>query len=158
MEYKRLSTEQFEALHEEFATFLATNSIDKKEWDLLKLNEIEKAEVLLDLFSDMVWNDVLDKELFIEHLNPNHFFLFECLKDKINLILLKTEDHAIDFTSPSGLQWIQDNFQSESLSLFQSSKTYSNRKQEIFDLIQKGGNITTGTYFKSISSFLSNPS
>lgn len=158
MEYKRLSTEQFEALHEEFATFLATNSIDKKEWDLLKLNEIEKAEVLLDLFSDMVWNDVLDKELFIEHLNPNHFFLFECLKDKINLILLKSEDHAIDFTSPSGLQWIQDNFQSESLSLFQSSKTYSNRKQEIFDLIQKGGNITAGTYFKSISSFLSNPS
>lgn len=158
MEYKRLSTEQFEALHEEFATFLATNSIDKKEWDLLKLNEIEKAEVLLDLFSDMVWNDVLDKELFIEHLNPNHFFLFECLKDKINLILLKSEDHTIDFTSPIGLQWVQDNFQSESLSLFQSSKTYSNRKQEIFDLIQKGGNITTGTYFKSISSFLSNPS
>ena len=158
MEYKRLSTEQFEALHEEFATFLATNSIDKKEWDLLKLNEIEKAEVLLDLFSDMVWNDILDKELFIEHLNPNHFFLFECLKDEINLILLKSEDHAIDFTSPSGLQWLQDNFQSESLSLFQSSKTYSNRKQEIFDLIQKGGNITTGTYFKSISSFLSNPS
>lgn len=158
MEYKRLSTEQFEALHEEFAKFLATNSIDKKEWDLLKLNEIEKAEVLLDLFSDMVWNDVLDKELFIEHLNPNHFFLFECLKDEINLILLKSEDHAIDFTSPSGLQWLQDNFQSESLSLFQSSKTYSNRKQEIFDLIQKGGNITTGTYFKSISSFLSNPS
>jgi hypothetical protein len=106
----------------------------------------------------MVWNDVLDKELFIEHLNPNHFFLFECLKDEINLILLKSEDHAIDFTSPSGLQWLQDNFQSESLSLFQSSKTYSNRKQEIFDLIQKGGNITTGTYFKSISSFLSNPS
>ena len=158
MEYKRLSTEQFEALHEEFATFLATNSIDKKEWDLLKLNEIEKAEVLLDLFSDMVWNDVLDKELFIEHLNPNHFFLFECLKDKINLILLKSEDHTIDFTSPSGLQWVQDNFQSESLSLFQSSKTYSNRKQEIFDLIQKGGNITTGTYFKSIIYFLSNPS
>ncbi|MDB2456804.1 DUF6495 family protein [Flavobacteriaceae bacterium] len=158
MEYKRLSTEQFEALHEEFATFLATNSIDKKEWDLLKLNEIEKAEVLLDLFSDMVWNDVLDKELFIEHLNPNHFFLFECLKDEINLILLKSEDHAIDFTSPSGLQWLQDNFHSESLSLFQSSKTYSNRKQEIFDLIQKGGNITKGTYFKSISSFLSNPS
>jgi hypothetical protein len=158
MEYKRLSTEQFKALHEEFATFLATNSIDKKEWDLLKLNEIEKAEVLLDLFSDMVWNDILDRELFIEHLNPNHFFLFECLKDKINLILLKSEVHTIDFTSPSGLQWIQDNFQSESLSLFQSSKTYSNRKQEIFDLIQKGGNITAGTYFKSISSFLSNPS
>ena len=45
MEYKRLSTEQFEALHQEFATFLAANSIDKKEWDRLKEYEIEIAEI-----------------------------------------------------------------------------------------------------------------
>jgi len=44
MEYKRLSTEQFEALHQEFATFLAANSIDKKEWDQLKNQDSSKAE------------------------------------------------------------------------------------------------------------------
>ena len=158
MEYKRLSTEQFEALHEEFATFLATNSIDKKEWDLLKSNEIEKAEVLLDLFSDMVWNDVLNKNLFIEHLNPQHLFLFECLEDQMNLILVKSEDKTIDFTIPDGLEWMEANLLLESITLFQSQKKYSNRKHDIFDLIQKGARITEGAYFKSITSFLSNPS
>jgi hypothetical protein len=158
MEYKRLSTEQFEALHEEFATFLATNSIDKKEWDLLKSNEIEKAEVLLDLFSDMVWNDVLNKNLFIEHLNPQHLFLFECIEDQMNLIFVKSEDKTIDFSTPEGLEWMEANLLSESITLFQSQKKYSNRKHDIFDLIQKGARITEGAYFKSITSFLSNPS
>jgi len=38
MKYKRLTKEQFEELHQEFATFLATQSIDKKEWDEIKVN------------------------------------------------------------------------------------------------------------------------
>ena len=74
MEYKRLSTEQFEALHQEFATFLAANSIDKKEWDQLKKLNTTQAESLLDGFSDLVWNDVLSKNLYVEHLNPSIYF------------------------------------------------------------------------------------
>ena len=157
MEYKGLSTEQFEALHQEFATFLATNSIDKKEWDRLKEYEIEIAESHLDSFSDLVWNDVLKKNIFIEHINPKHYFLFECLEEEMNLILIKTEEQAIDLSTPEGFLWMEKNFQSDRISLFQSQKKYKNRKRDIFDLIQKGGNITDGTYFKSIASFLSNP-
>ena len=33
MKYKRLTKEQFEALHQEFTNFLASQSIDKNEWD-----------------------------------------------------------------------------------------------------------------------------
>ena len=43
MEYKRLSKEQFEVLHQEFATFLAAYSIDKKEWDQLKVQHLDQA-------------------------------------------------------------------------------------------------------------------
>ena len=81
MEYKRLSKEQFEALHQEFATFLAAYSIDKKEWDLLKVQHLDRADSLLNEFSDLVWNDVLNKILFVEHFNPKHLFLFECLEE-----------------------------------------------------------------------------
>ena len=87
MEYKRLSKEQFKALHQEFATFLAAYSINKKEWDQLKVQHVDQAESLLNEFSDLVWNDVLTKNLFVEHHNPNHIFLFECLEEKMNLIL-----------------------------------------------------------------------
>ena len=158
MEYKRLSTEQFEALHQEFATFLAANSVDKKEWHQLKNQDSTKAENFLDGFSDLVWNDVLRNNLFIEHLNPQHLFLFECLDEQMNLVLVKSEDKTKDFTSPDGFKWLEANLQSDSITLFQSQKKYQNRNHDIFDLIQKGARITEGAYFKSITSFLSNPS
>ena len=158
MEYKRLSTEQFELLHQEFATFLAANSIDKKEWDKLKNQDSSQAANFLDGFSDLVWNDVLSKNLFIEHLNSHHLFLFECLDEKMTLVLVKSEDKTKDFTSYEGLKWLEANLQSDSITLFQSQKKYQNRNHDIFDLIQKGARITEGTYFKSITSFLSNPS
>jgi len=158
MEYKRLSTEQFEALHQEFATFLAANSIDKKEWDQLKKLNTTQAESLLDGFSDLVWNDVLSKNLYVEHLNPQHLFLFECLDEQMNLVLVQSEDKTQDFTSQDGFRWLEANLQSDSITLFQSQKKYQNRNHDIFDLIQKGARITEGTYFKSITSFLSNPS
>ncbi len=59
MKYKRLTKEQFEELHQEFATFLATQSIDKKEWDEIKVNTPEVAEQELDVFSDLIWENVL---------------------------------------------------------------------------------------------------
>ena len=36
MKYTRLTKEQFEELHPEFVNFLATQSIDKGEWDKIK--------------------------------------------------------------------------------------------------------------------------
>ena len=158
MEYKRLSKEQFEALHQEFATFLAAYSIDKKEWDLLKVQHLDRADSLLNEFSDLVWNDVLKKNLFVEHFNPKHLFLFECLEEQMNLILVKTEDNLIDLTSEEGINWLEDNMHSDSVSVFRSQKKYKNRKQDIFDLIEKGGRLSEGVFYKSIASFLSKTS
>ena len=59
MKYSRLTKEQFEELHQEFATFLATQSIDKMEWDDIKKNRPNVAEQEIDLFSDMIWEKAL---------------------------------------------------------------------------------------------------
>ena len=70
MKYSRLTKEQFEALGEEFALFLSSNSIDIKQWDKIKTNSAESVEHILDMFSDLVWDDILDKVKFIhkDHL------------------------------------------------------------------------------------------
>ena len=146
------------ALHQEFATFLAAYSINKKEWDQLKVQHVDQAESLLNEFSDLVWNDVLTKNLFVEHHNPNHLFLFECLEEKMNLILVKTEQNLIDFTTQDGIKWMEANMHSDSVSIFRSQKKYNNRKQDIFDLIMKGGRLSEGAFYKSIYSFLSKTS
>ena len=109
-------------------------------------------------FSDLVWNDVLTKNLFVEHHNSNHLFLFECLEEKMNLILVKTEQNLIDFTTQDGIKWMEANMHSDSVSIFRSQKKYNNRKQDIFDLIMKGGRLSEGAFYKSIYSFLSKTS
>ena len=61
MKYTRLSKEQLESLHEEFALFLATQSIDKIQWVKIKTENPTLTDELLDLFSDMVWDQSLEK-------------------------------------------------------------------------------------------------
>ena len=130
MEYKRLSKEQFEALHQEFATFLAANSIDKKEWDQLKETN-RPSGISLDEFSDLVWNDVLTKESFVEHHNPNHLFLFECLEEEMNLILVKTEEN-LRFYNQDGIQWMEAIMQSDSVFYISISKEIQQPKTGYF--------------------------
>ena len=67
MKYRRLSKEQFEALHKEFINFLATQSITAAEWEVLKSQKPEVVEAEMDVFSDLVWEGVLDKVLFLEN-------------------------------------------------------------------------------------------
>jgi Family of unknown function (DUF6495) len=74
MKYKRLTKEQFEALHQEFATFLASQSIDKQEWDEIKAKKTEVAEQELDVFSDLIWDGVLTNAKFLEHFSKKSYF------------------------------------------------------------------------------------
>jgi hypothetical protein len=71
---------------------------------------------------------------------------------------VKTEDNLIDLTSEEGINWLEDNMHSDSVSVFRSQKKYKNRKQDIFDLIEKGGRLSEGVFYKSIASFLSKTS
>jgi hypothetical protein len=57
MKYTRLTKEQFEELTQEFSTFLATQTIDKVEWDTIKLKKPDRART--GCFSDLVWEGVL---------------------------------------------------------------------------------------------------
>ena len=72
MKYARLTKEQFEELHQEFINFLATQSITAEEWGDIKTNKPEVAEQELDVFSDLIWEGVLSKVQYLEHISPQH--------------------------------------------------------------------------------------
>ena len=76
MKYARLTKEQLEELHPEFITFLATQSIDKIEWDDIKKNRPHLAEQEIDLFSDVIWDKALTNVSYIDHFSKNYIFLF----------------------------------------------------------------------------------
>ena len=97
MKYARLTKEQFEELTQEFTNFLATQTIDKAEWDQIKAEKPEVAEQELDVFSDLVWEGVLTNANYLEFFSKNHIFLFHCFDTYIKSIVLKSLVPEVDF-------------------------------------------------------------
>lgn len=155
MKYKRLTKEQFESLHQEFANFLASQSIDKKEWDELKANKPEVAEQELDVFSDLIWEGVLTNAKFLEHFSKNHIFLFHCQEQFIQSIVLKSLVNEVDFLTKEGLQWLSDNMFTDTVEMHIGKKDYDQeRNAAIFDLIAQGAILSDGQLYIQINSIL----
>ena len=92
MKYSRLTKEQFEELHQEFINFLATQTITVDEWADLKVNKPEVVEQELDVFSDLIWQGVLSKVDYLEHISPQQMHLFHCAEKHMRLIALKIKN------------------------------------------------------------------
>lgn len=154
MKYTRLTKEQLEELQQEFINFLATQSITAAEWEEIKKLKPEVAEEELDVFSDLIWEGVLDKVTHLEHFSPNQMFLFHITQVEIHLIGIKIDNEAIDITTRQGYQWLQKNLMDDAVNLYTSSKPLTDdRNKDIFALIQQGASITKGdlfTYFDRI--------
>jgi hypothetical protein len=155
MKYKRLTKEQFEALHQEFANFLASQSIDKKEWDEIKANKPEVAEQELDVFSDLIWEGVLTNAQFLEHFSKNHIFLFHCQEKFIDSMVLKSLVTEVDFLTKEGLQWLSDNLFTDTVEIHVGKKDYDKERNEaIFDLISQGTILSDGQLYLQINNIL----
>lgn len=154
MKYARLTKEQLEEMHQEFINFLASQSITADEWQEIKANKPEIAEQEIDVFSDLVWEGVLNKVEYLEHYSPNQLYLFQITAATINLIAVKIENEAIDIRTKEGYAWLQGNLLDDAVTIYTSTKTLSDdRNKDIFALIQQGASITKGelyAYFQNI--------
>lgn len=155
MKYTRLTKEQLEELQPEFASFLATQTIDKLEWDKIKIEKPEIAEQELDVFSDLIWEGVLTKADYLEHFSKNHIFLFQCFDTYIKSIVLKSLVPEIDFLTHHGLQWLSDNLFTETIEIKTGKKVFTeDRNSSIFELIKQGSFLSEGQLFKQIISII----
>lgn len=155
MKYKRLTKEQQEALHQEFSNFLASQAIDKKEWDEIKANKPEVAEQELDVFSDLVWQGVLKSAQFLEHFSRNHIFLFHCQELQLRSIILKSLDTDVDFLNKYGLQWLSDNIFTDKVEIVVGKKDYNgDREDAIFKLITEGAILSDGQLYNQINGII----
>ena len=155
MKYSRLTKEQFEEMNQEFSTFLATQTIDKAEWDKIKTEKPEVAEQELDVFSDLVWEGVLGRAQYLEHFSKNHIFLFHCFETYVQSIILKSLVTATDFLTKEGLQWLSDNMFTETIEIKTGKKVFTEeRNSSIFELIQQGAFLSDGQLYQQINSII----
>ena len=155
MKYARLTKEQFDELHAEFASFLATQAIDRKEWEELKVNKPDVAEQELDVFSDLIWEGVLSRAEYLEHFSKNHIFLFHCFDTYIQSIVLKSLSPETDFLTKEGLQWLSDNMFTDNIEMKVGKKVFTEeRNSSIFELIEQGAFLSDGQLFNQINTII----
>jgi len=151
MKYNKLTKEQFEELHEEFAVFLAAQSIDEKEWTNIKRDKPELADKEMEVFSDFVWEKVLGKARYLDHFSKNSLNLFKCNDDEISRILVRVNKEGINLLDKGDFDWLLDNSKDPRIEYLKGKKSYSeDRSQEIFDLIQKGSVVSDGNLYEAI--------
>ncbi len=156
MKYRQLTKEQFEELHQEFATFLGTQQIDSKEWSEIKKSKPEVAEEEMNLFSDLVWEKVLSKANYLEHFSSNSINLFRCDKEEIHRIVVKVSKTDFNFLNKEDYNWFVDNSKNDAIDYFKGQKPYlKDRNLEVFGLIEKGSVISKGYLYEAVFKIIS---
>ncbi|MDH3321347.1 MAG: DUF6495 family protein [Flavobacteriaceae bacterium] len=156
MKYLQLTKEQFEELHEEFAVFLAAQSIDVKEWETIKKEKPELADKELNIFSDFVWEKVLNKAGYLEHFSSDTLNLFRCSDSGMDRIVVKIKKEGFNFLDQNDFNWFLDNSKDSRIEYLKGNKAYKKeRNTEIFELIQQGSVVSNGELFEGILKIIS---
>jgi len=155
MKYRQLTKEQFLELHQEFAEFLASQQIDAKEWANIKKENPSMAEEELNIFSDVVWEDVLSKTEYLEHISESHINLFKCESDLIIRIYIKLKNNNQSFLKTDDFQWFLKNPLNEQFDYFKAEKKYTKERNfELFELIEMGSQISKGELYTAINQLI----
>jgi hypothetical protein len=158
MKYIRLTKEQLEELQSEFINFLATQSITGEEWAKIKQDTPEVAEDELDVFSDLIWEGVLNKVSYLENISNQQMHLFQLVDKEMKLIAVKVMNPKIDLTTKIGFDWFKKNWQSDFVEYMTASKSYTEEKNlDKFQLIKQGSVITKGELYQWFQSMIEAP-
>ena len=103
MKYHRLTHEQFNEVHDAFAIILASQGLDHKQWKLLKNENSQMIEELLDLFSDIVWDKIISECRFLEFSLSDQLYLFKTPAEESSVYIVKSLNTNIDLTSCRGV-------------------------------------------------------
>ena len=150
MKYRKLTKEELNELEQEFIQFLVSNTITAEDWLEIKDQEIEKAEKLIELFSDQVLDKALSNIKFLEHRSPKNVLLFFCRQEEIDMIGLSIDPSSeFDLTNEEDLAKMTDR---EELSIFKNTKKYTkNREEEIFEMLNNGCLTTDEKLYKAFA-------
>ena len=155
MKYRRLTTTELQEVEQEFIRFLASHSITAPDWVKLKEKEQDKANGLIEIFSDIVFEQTLKKVRYLEQKMPKDYRTFHCLDEKIMMIGIIIEGPSqLDFTQNISPQEMMAQLQlsNAKLKLYKGEKKYQKEREvELFELMQQGALISKdGAMYKTL--------
>lgn len=150
--YRRLTLDELKDLEQEFVDFLIINGIAADDWVRIKVENPDKADDVLTLFSDVVLEGAMRKIRFLEFRTARDIKAFQCLPEKIILMGMRASDHSdVDFTDDGFFARAARKPPGE-VQVYTLEKRYNQvRELEVFDMIRNGCQISGGQTFKTIS-------
>ena len=145
--YRRLTASELADLESQFVQFLVANTVTAADWTHIKQREPQKAIQLIDIFSDTVFENSLNKVEYLKFKAAKDIKVFKCSKDKIILLGISVEpDSPVDFSDEVDLPKLLLNH--EGLSVYRAEKKYNgDRLREIFEMMEGGALISDGSLF-----------
>lgn len=156
MKFRRLTQDELKEMEVEFIRFLAANTVTGADWEKLKKDQPERAEQLIELFSDIVFEKIIGDVRYLEFKTPSDIKTFRCEAEKIYMIGLRINgESSIDFTqdqSPEQMMSLLKLAQAK-LQMYQGEKAYSKERAiELFEMMQNGALISKdGKLYKTLA-------
>jgi len=149
--YRLLSLEELEALEKEFVEYLILTGIEASDWNKLKKEKPKDAEKVIELFSDVVFENIMRKTKFLEWRNAKELRSLQCLNNKFVVVGINVSKiENADLTNPEYLKDALKNPPSNTEVFTTEIKYGQSREQEIFKLIENGLVISNGNLFKTL--------
>lgn len=147
--YRLLTLDELKELENEFVNYLILNGIAADDWQKLKTEDVSRAEGIIDLFSDVVFESILRKIEYLEIRVPTEVQTFHCLSEKLVVVGMRsTKETGVDFTDPDFIKAaaVQP---PDALQVYTTEKKYSQeREMELFEMLNAGCVISDGKLFK----------
>jgi len=152
MKYRYLTFQELDLLSEDFNEFLYQEGINSFEWNVLQDQQSSDALNLLEKYSDITFERILQDIQYLNYRSDKEIVSFECQTDKMVIIRLKsTGKNNLDLTNFNELSQIQH----KGMLTFKCSKSINayaeNRESDIFKLIESGCIASDPRMFKSLS-------
>lgn len=154
MKFRILRQDELKEFEEELKQFLIINGVDHESWVALNSNEPDKAIELVEMFSDLIFQQVFERIAFLEYRSKNNLYLFHCKQDTIDLIGLKSQSPNVNFLTIEEIHTSLTKNANE-ISYFQQSKPYGkNRELELFEMVENGCFVSTQEFYTAIEEVL----
>lgn len=151
IKYRLLSQEELAELEQEFIEFLILNGIAADDWKAMKEQHPDDSMRMIELFSDVVFDSIMRKTQFLELRDKRELKTLQCLEDKFVLVGLNaSKTHEADFTDS---QYVESALSTppSNLEVYTVEIKYEKpRGEEVFQLMERGYEISDGKLFKTL--------
>lgn len=147
--FRTLYLQELQGLENEFIHFLGINGITAEDWVKMKSITPQKSDELIDQFSDMIFENVLSKALYIAFYERKYLRIFHAQEHILEERGLYLETEEANFTDAA---WCTEVFSNQPSELQKYPRTigYKNRVMDLFLLTEQGGLIINGNLFETL--------